>query len=161
MTDEPAAGTREPTAGFSLIEVLVVLALIGTMAGLTMLSLGSRDRGDRPEAEARLLASRLSLATDDALLTDRELSVRFDASGYGVDLWSTADNAWHQHPNGLLGTRHDVAEGVAMNVEPSLPRLAIRPDAFGGAVAVTFSASGDAWDVVSDGMSARAAQVTR
>lgn len=153
--------TRDGTAGFSLIEVLVVLALLGTMAGLTMLSFGAGGRTDLLETEAMLLANRLSMAFDEALLTGTELSLSIDRSGYGVDVWSDADGTWQAHPTRGLGTRHDLAEGIVMTAEPGLGRLAIRPDGLGDESEITFSGSGSrtAWRVSNDGLAARAATV--
>lgn len=148
--------TREGKAGFSLLEVLVVLALLAVMASLTMMSFGSGDRAGRPETEARLLANRLSLASDEALLTEAELSLEIDVSGYGVDVRSNDGDAWTAHPDRLLGPRHAVAEGIVMTVEPALGRFPIRPGAIGGAAAITFSGSDDSWTVVDDGLTARA-----
>ncbi|MBC8129401.1 MAG: prepilin-type N-terminal cleavage/methylation domain-containing protein [Rhizobiaceae bacterium] len=151
--------TRHGEAGFSLLEVLVVLALLATMTGLTMLSFGSGERTDRLEAEARLLANRLSMASDEALLTGADLSLRLDGASYGVDVWSDEGNAWRRHPSEMLGSRHVMAEGIAVDVEPSLGRLPIRPDAVSEGAEIVFSGSGGAWRVSNDGLASRAARV--
>jgi general secretion pathway protein H len=73
---------RRATAGFTLVELMVVLLIIGviiTFAGISM-------RGD-PWAgplreETRRLAALLDLAAEDALLESRELAVRFEIDGY-------------------------------------------------------------------------------
>ena len=62
---------RDRQAGLTLIEVLVVLVIIAVMAGMTVLGLGSLGRGNQAEAEARRLADRLQLASDDVLVAER------------------------------------------------------------------------------------------
>ena len=58
-------------AGLTLVEILVVLAIIGVMAGATVLAIGAGGGGVRTETEARRLASRLELAADETMVTDR------------------------------------------------------------------------------------------
>ena len=76
---------RDPQAGLTLIEVLVVLAIVGVMAGVTVLGLGALDRGARAEAEAMRLADRLQLASDAALTSGAPLALVWDAGGYRFD----------------------------------------------------------------------------
>ncbi|WP_446830080.1 type II secretion system minor pseudopilin GspH [Candidatus Foliamicus sp.] len=74
------AQSASRTRGFTLIEILVVLALIGLLAGMAVLSLGASGSG--VEREARRLAATLRLAVDESRLQGRVLGLRFDARGY-------------------------------------------------------------------------------
>lgn len=66
--------------GFTLIEILVVLALIALLTGLAVLSAGTT--GSPVTREARRLAASLQLATDESRLQGRVLGIRFGNDGY-------------------------------------------------------------------------------
>lgn len=152
---------RNSEAGFSLVEVLVVLAVLATMASATFISFGAAGRGAGPETEAMLLANRLSLALDEALVTGNQLSLSLDTNGYGVDVWSSESNDWVPHASGFFGTRHELPGGTRMELDKRLERILIRPDATGEPVTITLSNSDSGWNVSHDGFSARAFPVPR
>lgn len=67
----------------TLVEMLVVLAIIGIASGGVALAIGSATRAPSVESEARRFATRLEAAGDDAMLGDRMVALTVDASGYG------------------------------------------------------------------------------
>jgi len=69
-------------AGFTLLEVLVVLLMIGIILGFATLSvdLGGRER--LLEQEAKRLQALLSVAQEEAILENRSLGLRLEADGY-------------------------------------------------------------------------------
>ena len=77
----PAASTRR-TAGFTLLELMVVMVLIGIIFGFAMLSMGGDDVAEIMEREARRLETLLVLANDEAIVRGEELGVRFTDDGY-------------------------------------------------------------------------------
>ena len=66
--------------GFTLIEILVVLALIALLTGMAVMSTGVV--GDPVTREARRLAATLRLAVDESRLQGRVLGLRLDSEGY-------------------------------------------------------------------------------
>ncbi|MGH8442216.1 MAG: type II secretion system minor pseudopilin GspH [Nevskiaceae bacterium] len=68
--------------GFTLIEILVVVVIIGVMATLAVLSIGSRTLDDRMAIEARRLQELFALAADEAVLQGLELGFLQTADGY-------------------------------------------------------------------------------
>ncbi len=66
--------------GFTLIEILVVLALIALLTGMAVMSTGIV--GDPVTREARRLAATLRLAVDESRLQGRVLGLRLDSEGY-------------------------------------------------------------------------------
>lgn len=97
MTPTSATGTdRRSRPGFSLVELMVVVALIGLMASAVALTLP--DPRGRLEDEAARLAARLTLARDESVLTGRATAVRLDEQGYGFlrrqgGVWTPLDEA--------------------------------------------------------------------
>ena len=66
--------------GFTLLELLVVVAIAGLLVSLVALSLGGIG-GPRPEAELRNLADRIALAHEGSTLSGRTLGLRQTADG--------------------------------------------------------------------------------
>lgn len=97
-----AARRRAPDAGITLVEVLVVLALMGIAAGAVGLSLGPAARGTSARAEADLLVARMRRASDEALLAGRPVALAWSDRGYRF--MALEDEVWMPHPVPLLGT---------------------------------------------------------
>ena len=97
---------RHTDAGVTLVEVLVVLVLVGVMAGAIGLSLGPADRENAAYREATLLTARLNRAADEAVLAGMPMAFHWDQDGYWFEVRGSDD--WQPHPVPLLGTRHDM-----------------------------------------------------
>lgn len=80
---------RRP-AGFTLIELMVVLVIIGVMLGAVGLSIRSADRSLQFEAER--LAQLLSLAREEAQV--RGAPIRLDADEQGFRFMIRRDRQW-------------------------------------------------------------------
>jgi general secretion pathway protein H len=131
--------TRKAQSGVTLIEMMIVLAVIGVATGAATLGLGRLTRDDATEQAARRLASVIGLAVDDALISGKPQRLEWDAQSYQI------------------GTR-------AVQILPSSVTLA-RADGFGDVVLmlpdaasppVEFVLVGNAgiWRVSFDGLSA-------
>ena len=70
------------SAGFTLLELMVVLVLIGIIFSFAALSLRGTDISDLMEHETRRLATLLELASDEAILQAEEMAVNFTEDGY-------------------------------------------------------------------------------
>ena len=80
--------------GFSLLELLVVVVIIGILASMFTLSVGLTS-GDRElEREADRLQALLQLASEDAVLRGRELGLRFYPDGYEFSALDPEQNRW-------------------------------------------------------------------
>ncbi len=85
MSDRPrAARLMHPrgAAGFTLIEIMVVIVIIGILVTFVSLSIGNRALDDRMEAEARRLEKLMQLAADEAQIQGMELGFRHTEQGY-------------------------------------------------------------------------------
>ena len=143
-------------SGMTLVEILVVLAIVGVMAAVVTLGVGAADRGMGVETEANRLADRLRLAADDVLVTRRPLSLSFDGEGYVF----TRGDAAATGVVDALAERHALPAGVRMvGLGVSSP-VSIDPD--GAAPIAAFGlAKGDRqWRVTFDGLNAVAEPVT-
>ena len=81
MHATPVLPARQ-AAGFTLLELMVVMVLIGIIFSFAMLSLGGDDVAELMEQETRRLVTLLDMAGEEAVLTGEELAVYFTDEGY-------------------------------------------------------------------------------
>lgn len=160
----PAARAPRPRrgreAGVTLVEVLVVLALLGVTAGVAAISLRPEDRAGRGGAqEAELLAARLSIALEGSMVGGHVAALDWEDGSYRF--MQRRDGAWSAHPNPRLGTWQSVGGGGLSREGAELAeregRLMITPGALppptGPAVFALGGARGAR--VIFDGVTAR------
>jgi general secretion pathway protein H len=106
---------RCPAAGFTLLELMVVLVLIGIIFTFAVLSFGGDDLAEAMEREAHRLATLVSLANDEAVLRGEELAMRFTKHGYEFMFLTAA--GWQSREGDSLLKPHTLPPGLAMRVE--------------------------------------------
>lgn len=68
--------------GFTLLEMLVVMIVIGVILSITTLTVGDGGLTKQVEHEAQRLAAVLKLASEQAIIQAEEIGISFDATGY-------------------------------------------------------------------------------
>jgi general secretion pathway protein H len=100
-----AAGkVREEARGFTLVELMVVLVILGLASAAVILTLP--ERGGSLVAEAERFAARTKAARDDAILDSRAATVAVGPGGYEVTRRSEA-----AHYDWVAGTEPALAGG--------------------------------------------------
>ncbi|SLN12962.1 hypothetical protein ROJ8625_00380 [Roseivivax jejudonensis] len=151
----PSRHGRGGDAGVTLLEVLIVLALIGTGAGLVSLSLRSGDRADwTARQDAELLAARLSIATEESLLSGRAAALDWRRDGYSFV--ERGEEDWRPHGNPRLAEWQTVSLALSLAGDPGATegRLAIGPDAAPPPSGIAVFRIGAGANVAFDGLSA-------
>lgn len=69
------------SGGFSLLELIIVLVILGVVVAAITLSI-SDSRHDKLRLEARRLAARLTLAMDEAIITNQEFGLEVSPDSY-------------------------------------------------------------------------------
>ncbi|WP_303718659.1 type II secretion system minor pseudopilin GspH [Brevundimonas naejangsanensis] len=95
--------------GFTLVELMVVIAIIGVAAGAVVLSMP--DPRPTLAVEAERFAARLTLAREEAVMTNRPVALHFDAAGYGFESFDGA--AWTPLTGALASTAWGEGAAVA------------------------------------------------
>jgi general secretion pathway protein H len=72
--------------GYTLLEVLVVVVILGVVSGFIMLSLRGSTEADRLDEAADRLAALVQLQCEEALLGSRAMRLRLDDSGYRFEV---------------------------------------------------------------------------
>ena len=107
--------TQRSTAGFTLLELMVVLVLIGIIFSFAVLSFGGDDLAEAMERETHRLATLVSLANDEAILRGEEFAIRFTDDGY--DFLVLTASGWQPTVDDHLLKPHHLTAGIFMRVE--------------------------------------------
>ena len=111
-------------AGFTLVELLIVLAILAAAATTVVLTLP--DERGQLRRQAERFAARLQHAEQEAVLTNRRIAVRLDAQGYGFRVqragqWQPLEAAglesavWDERVTPIL----DQGDGLVARFDPA------------------------------------------
>ena len=123
-----------PAHGFTLLEVMVVLVLIGIITGFALLSAG-RGPQDRLAEEAQRLAALVQLQQQEAILASELRGIRFSRTGYAL-LRRDAKNNWqaptaadsliqHQLPDDMVLGLWVEGQPIALKNPPKWPQVVL------------------------------------
>ncbi|WP_346775507.1 GspH/FimT family pseudopilin [Sphingomonas sp. G-3-2-10] len=136
-------------AGFTLIEMIIVLAIVAVAAGVVTLSVGGVSRPPSVEAEARRLATRLQTASDDAMLGDRIVALTITEDGYGFATLGEGGQMIPRTDKAL--SFHQLPAGMVMTLSAK-PPVMLGADGTGQPVSATIESGKQRWLILYDGM---------
>lgn len=102
--------------GFSLLELLVVVTIIGLFAGVAVLSTGIVGNDREIEREMLRLRSLLDLVREEALMQTRDFGVLFTASGYRFYTYDYLTLEWRLPENDRLLREHGLPEELRVGL---------------------------------------------
>lgn len=110
---------RLHSTGFTLLEPLVVMVLIGIILSFAVLSVGG-GRDEQAEREAQRLAALIELAREEAVLQAREQGVAFTEHGYRFMRYT--DGQWQVLAADEIFRPRTLPEGLELSLHlESLP----------------------------------------
>lgn len=79
----PISATGGNEQGFTLVELMIVLAIVGLMSAVVIMTMP--DPRGRLVSEAERFAARVQVARDGAIIDGHEMSLTIDPLGYGFE----------------------------------------------------------------------------
>ncbi|NWO05934.1 MAG: type II secretion system minor pseudopilin GspH [Alteromonadaceae bacterium] len=134
---------RHRQTGFTLIEILVVLIIVGLLAALAVANLAGGSQQRELREQVRELYLLMQTASEQAVLNNREYGLVLDDSGYRFVAFEDENREWAAYSERLFRPR-TFPDWVVLTsfIENDLPKLAsdesdtLRPD-------VVFFSSGE------------------
>lgn len=102
-------------AGFTLLEVMVVLVLIGIIFGFAVLSFSGDDLAGTLEQETRRLMTLINLANDEAVMRGEDFAMRFTDDGYTFLM--LRPDGWQEPENDRLLRARTLPAGISVAIE--------------------------------------------
>lgn len=95
----------DSSAGFTLLEIMVVMVIIAVLATLVSLSVSGRAVDDRMEAESRRLEQLFRIASDEAQAKGVEIGFRHTPQGFEFVTPDTRSDRWRLIEEGMFRPR--------------------------------------------------------
>ena len=116
--NKPAARCR----GFTLLEVMVVVIIIGIVISFAVLSINSDDK--TLDEEARRLQALINLTSQEAILQSKELALQFNENGYEFLVFD--GEKWQAIADDEILRPRTLPDNVAVDYEPEGQKLTLK-----------------------------------
>lgn len=101
--------------GFTLIEVLLVVLLIGIVTGIVLLAASPNDSSRVVSSEAERLADVLSLASDEAVNNNQQIGLLLDEKSYYFVILDEQSQTWEASSEPLFSL-HELEPNVSLHL---------------------------------------------
>ncbi len=132
--------TRHSLQGFTLLEVLVVILMIGIILGIAVISLPQSSH-DQLATEAERLNALITLASQEAVISNRQMALDFTPDGYRF-LAQSDKGDWQTLTSGALHPR-TLADGLQLDVTLEGLRLQLNQQSKDSAGLIYLLSSGE------------------
>ena len=156
--------------GFTLIEMLVVVVIIGILASTVVLGFMGSDREQNLRTEAERLATLIEMARSEAVQRNEEWGIAIGAAGYQFLVFDAVQRRWVEQKSGPFRARKTTDMTLSVQVDAlTLPGTNAKESApniimFSSGeqtpfqIEITPQWKSDPWSVRSDGLSRTSVQ---
>lgn len=140
--------------GMTLVEMLVVLAIIAITASVSVLALGS-DSNLRGRAEAKRIEAHLQLAADQTMIGDTLLALSIEPEAYRFLEFDLAAGDWRPLVDTALADPFELPRDMKLTADGSQTIFPLGAEGAGQPFALNLEWKENNWKIAFDGMTAR------
>jgi general secretion pathway protein H len=107
---------RRSSAGFTLVEILVVLVIIGVMIAGVVLSIHSASSDSDLDKERNRMIAVMDYLREQATLQNREYGIRCFEGGYEFLVYDARNDAWLRLEDDVLTMARKLPAGIDMTL---------------------------------------------
>jgi len=100
--------------GFTLLELLIVLVILGITISFTVLSFGLKNPQDELKEHGQRIAALMQLASEESILLGTELAMQFNNDGYMF--LNLKDDNWLEIEKDQIFRQRDLPEHIKIDV---------------------------------------------
>ena len=130
-------------AGFTLLELLLVMTIIGILAGTITLAMSDAGQRQRVQTEAERVALAIELARTEALTRNEIWGVAVGPTGYAFQTYDLAADSWHVLDEAPFQPR-EAADGLLFAIRADLGQRVEAEESGDAAAVFLASEDGDA-----------------
>jgi len=119
---------KRTTRGFTLIEILVVIVIIGTILSIVVLSTGIVPEDEELQTERTRLTALLETVQDEAVMQGREFGLEIMTSSYRFVEYDALSRQWMEVPYDELYRLRQLPDGVEFELYIDDKRVLIEDD---------------------------------
>ena len=128
-TDLTGPRCLRPASGFTLLEVLVVLVIIGIITAMAVVSTGVLGGDHQMDEEAQRLQAVLAQAREESMLDGRDVGLRVDRQGYDFLRYNGRVAAWEPVVDDTLLRERELPEGLNASLRLEAREVVLEPRA--------------------------------
>ena len=105
------------TSGFTLLELLVVLVIVGILVSLLTLSVGLVGEDSAQRREAERIQALVQMASEETMLHGIEMGLRFYRRAYEFSIYRDDTDEWTPLADDELFRRRDIPQALELDLE--------------------------------------------
>ena len=121
-------GRKQLHSGFTLLELLVVLVIIGIMVSMAVLSFGVLGRDRQAEDEAKRFWAVLQQAREEAELQVEDIGIFMSATAYEYLRFNSRKNEWEPIEFDELFQQRELPEGLRFRLRLESRETLLKPE---------------------------------